>query len=235
MLVSGIALLLAGCDVSGSSADGSKEVSVKMKLQNTSQAKLKSAGTPSVKSLDRLTEVKLLVEELELESAMDEDSLDFEAEDLIANLPLDGSEFTLSSEMVPEGIYDEFELEVENDDSNVSDPDFYNGHDDGYSLVIKRVYNGEEFTYRSDEDFEIELELNPPLEVTANGSSFTVNINIDPSGWFTDSQGQPLDPTDPANEDEIDDNIEDSFEADYEEEDNGDDDDDQDDDDDVDD
>ncbi|MDZ7657764.1 hypothetical protein [Fodinibius sp.] len=227
------ALLFAvSCSVSDSNSGGEKQVAVKMKLNQMSTATAKQiSSSPTIQSVDSLTEVKLLVEELELESTMDEDSLDFEVDDFVVNLPLDGSEIELSSANVPAGVYDEFKMEIEHDDdTNVNDPDFINesGDDDGYTIVIKGVYNGEDFMYRSQEDFEIEMEFNPPFEIN-DSSSPSIAINIDPSGWFKDSSGNDLDPTDPANQEQIDENIENSF--DVEEEEDDDDDDDSDDDD----
>ena len=224
------ALLFAvSCSVSDSNSGGEKQVAVKMKLNKMTTATAKQiTATPTTQSIDSLTEVKLLVEELELESTMDEDSLDFEIDDLVVNLPLDGSAIELSTADVPAGVYDEFEMEIEyDDDTSVNDPDFVNesDDDDGYSIVIKGVYNGEDFMYRSEEDFEIELEFNPPFEIT-NSSSPSIAINIDPSGWFKDSSGNDLDPTDPANYEKIDENIENSFDVEEDEEEDDDDDDD---------
>ena len=182
----------------------------------------------NAQAVDSLTEVKMLVEELELESSFDEDSLDFEVDDLIVNLPLDGSDFELTSATVPEGVYDEFEMEVENDDdSNVNDPDFINesgDDDDGYTIIIKGVYNGEDFTYKSEEDFEIEMDLNPPLEVS-NSNSPSIAININPSSWFKDASGNDLDPNDPDNRETIDDNISNSFDVEQDDDDDDEDDD----------
>ena len=223
-------LILSGCGITNSDSDGNRKVDVKMRVITPSAPKMISAG-PAIQAIDSLTEIKLLVEELELESTADNDSLDFEVDDLVVNLPLDGSELVLSSANVPAGTYDEFELEIEHDDdSNVSDPDFINDSgddDDGYTVVVKGFYNGEEFTYRSMEDFEIEMEFNPPLEIT-NDSSPSVAINVDPYLWFKDSSGNDLDPSDPANRETIDENIENSFEVEQEEEDDDDDDDDDD-------
>lgn len=103
----------------------------------------------------KIKEVKMLIDELELESALDRDSLDFEINNMVVNLPLDGSEFTLTSQVVPEGAYDEFEMELEHPDDNhsVSDPDFYNKNshddDDNFSVVVKGTYNGQAFTFQS--------------------------------------------------------------------------------------
>jgi len=236
-IAAGLLLIITGCGVSNSDSSGDQSVSVTMRVNNSS-APNKLAKMKSVQAVDSLSEVKILVEELELESSFDEDSLDFEVDDLIVNLPLDGSDFELVSATVPEGVYDEFEMEIEHDDdSNVNDPDFINesgDDDDGYTVVIKGVYNGENFTYRSEEDFEIEMDLNPPLEVSSN-SSPSIAINIEPLSWFKDSSGNDLDPNDPNNRETIDDNIANSFDAEQEDDDDDNDDDDNNDDDDDDD
>lgn len=215
-------LVFTGCDISGSNSNGDRKVSVKMGVKSSTAPK-QIANKATSQAIDSLSEVKMLIEELELESSLDQDSLDFEVNDLIVNLPLDGSEFELISATVPEGVYEKFEMEIEgpDDDSSVQDPDFYNnsGEDnDGYSIVVKGVYNGESFTYRSEADFELELGLNPPLEISGN-SSPSVAINVDPSSWFKDSSGNDLDPNDPSNRETIDENIENSFEAEKDEDD----------------
>lgn len=217
------ALLFAvSCDIFESDSDDddqqveSREVTVTMQLEPlTTPAVNPESSAPAKQAVTSLTEVKLLVDELELENVND-DSLDFEVNDLIVNLPVDGSIIEVSTAEVPVGTYDEFEMEIEfDDDTTVSDPDFFSDtgdDDDGYSIVVRGVYNGEEFLFRSDEDFELELDFNPPL-VVSESSSPTVEILIDPSGWFLDRAGNDLDPTNPANFDQINDNIEISFEV----------------------
>jgi len=225
-------LITTGCDLANSGNDGPKNVVVKMQLNTSSTAAKYKAVT-----LDSLTEVKFLVEELELESVSD-DSADFEVENLIVNLPLDGSIIELTSQNIPEGFYDEFEMEIEHDDdaNTINDPDFIKeGDDDGYSMVIKGSYNGEAFMFRTETDFEIEMDLNPPLEISETSGSPSVAINIDPAGWFVDASGNALDPNDPANKEIIEDNIEKSFDAEGGDDDDDDDDDDEDDNDDDDD
>lgn len=227
------ALFAVSCSVSDSNSAGEKQVAVKMKLNTTSSTTAKQLSSPTtMQSVDSLTQIKMLIEELELESTVDEDSLDFEVNNFIIDLPLDGSEIELSTANVPAGVYDEFEMEIEyDDDTDVNDTDFIKeSDDDGYSIVIKGVYNGEDFMYRSDEDFEIELEFNPPFEIN-DSSSPSIAINIDPTGWFKDSSGNDLDPTDPANYEQIDENIENSFDVEEDDDDDDDDDDDEEDDD----
>ena len=205
------------CNTSDSNSGSMQQLDVKMTLSNTNNTASKQFSTsPGVQSVDSLTEVKLLVEELELESTADKDSLNFEVDDFIVNLPLDGTAFNLVSADVPAGVYDEFEMEIEyDDDTNVNDSDFIHesgDDDDGYAIVIKGFYNGDKFIYQSNEDFELELEFNHPFEIN-DDSSPSIVINIDPVEWFKDSSSNALDPNNAGNREQIDDNIKNSFDV----------------------
>lgn len=207
----------------GSGAGDDTQISVSMRLIPLTVSTGQAAGRQTVESL---TEIKLLVEELELENTIDNDRFDFEVNDLIINLPVDGSEVELITEEVRPGFYDELNMEIDyNDDTIVDDPDFIDetDDDDGFSIVVRGIYDGEEFLFRSDEDYDLDLDFNPPLEVT-EGSSPDITITIDPSGWFKDAAGNDLDPRNPANYDRIEDNIEDSFDVDDDDDDDDDDD-----------
>lgn len=223
-------IVAVGCDVIQSdSTNGPSDVKVQMQVQTANSAAVSAALTTGQQQMNgiEIQEVKLFIDEMELESVQD-DSTDFEIEDFVVNLPLDGSPLVLTEKEVQQGIYDEFELEIDRPDSEdfVNDVDIRD--DNGsYSVVVKGLYNGEEFTYRSTEDFEIEMDLNPPLEISGSDNS-VLTIDIDLNRWFRGSNGEVLDPTDSSNFDRIDENIEDSFES-YEEEDDDDDDDDDDD------
>lgn len=218
-----------GCDTIGNSSDGPAEVQIQMQAASAQSSVSKLQMSETMKDI-QIEEVKLYVTELELESIRN-DFRDFELEDLIIDLPLDGSPLVLTEREIPDGIYDEFSLELENDgDFFVGDPDFYDGGEE-YSVVVKGMYDGERFVYRSDEDFEIELDLNPPLEVAESRSELLV-ISIDIHSWFIDGNGGVLNPNNPQYFERIDTNIERSFEGfedndDYEnDDDDGDDDDD---------
>lgn len=226
-----IALLIvaAGCSVNDSSNVGPKPVNVKMQVASSSAPK--AAGSNHV----TLTSVKMLVEELELESVED-DSTDFEIENQVVELPLDGSPYQLSTQNIASGMYDEFEMEIEglDDDDNVNDPDFTEGSDET-SIVIKGTYDGQNFTFKSEEDFEFEFEFNPPIQIDENTNNVDINLMINIDTWFIDGSGNELDPTDPNDREQIEENIENSFEADKDEDDDDDDGEDEEDDDDDDD
>jgi len=228
-----ISLIFSACNVSNTKTANKSPVTVKMNVQSSSPAK-QIASSPTTQAVDSLTEVKFLVKKLELKSHSTEfdgnendhedgeaeDSLDFELRNFVANLPLDGSDLKITSKDVPVGLYNKFEVKIAppEDPSSIQDTDFYNSSSSdttGYSIVVKGIYNGEQFVYNTSEDFHLELELNPPLEVT-DTTAASVSVNIDPSSWFTDSSGNTLDPTNPDNQEQIDANIKKSFHAEHE-------------------
>lgn len=218
-------LIAVACDSTNSIPGEDASLQLQMQVQAPAMTAKQFAGNQEAADLT-ITEVKLYIDEMELES-VENDSLDFEIEDFIVNLPLDGTPLTITEQQLPQGIYDEFELEIEkaDDDITVSDSDFRD-ETGTYSMVVKGTYNGEDFTFRSAEDFELELELNPPLELGESESS-TLVIAVDVSSWFTGSSGEILDPNNPNNTERIHENIEDSFEG-FEDENDDDDDDDND-------
>lgn len=233
--------LTTSCDAL-QNGDSPANVQVQMQVENTAAlGKVATgSGTQSAANDIVLEEVKLFVEEFELESLRDDD-YDFELDDIIVNLPLDGTPFTVTQQEVRPGLYEEFEMEVERpgDDTQVSDSDF--SDDTGrYSIAVRGTFNGEEFFFRSKKDFELEMDLNPPLEI-AEGEEFSLTLGVDLSKWFYDAESDDyLDPSDEANLAKINNSIAKSFKmhddySDYEDDDDDDDDQDDDDDDDSDD
>ncbi|MEX1135377.1 MAG: hypothetical protein WEB89_00660 [Balneolales bacterium] len=218
-----IGYILTGCDTTNTGLDDAGTVQLQMAV-NTSNSTAKQLQASQNQEGLVIEEVQLFISEMELES-VENDSLDFEIENFIVNLPLDGSPLILSDREVPAGMYDEFELEIEKPDDEdvvVNNSDFQDETGE-YSVVVKGLYNGEEFMFRSSEDFELEIDLNPLLVIEDGGSSVLV-ISIGVDSWFRGSEGQDLDPKDPANTEQINENIERSFEA-FEDDDDDDDDD----------
>jgi hypothetical protein len=210
------------CDTTDTNIEGMGQGVIQMKAAtgsngaNSQAAKFQQSSTTVNDGTNEIeiTEVKFFIEEFELDGT--NGTADFELEeqdDFIVNLPLDGSPLTIAQAQIPTGFYDEFELEIEKPDSdiNVSDTDFRD-ETGSYSAVVKGIYNGEEFTFRSTEDFEIELELNPPMEISETSQS-TLIIEIFVPVWFMGKDGMVMDPNEQSNAEKINENIEESFEA----------------------
>ncbi len=205
-------LIMMSCDTTNSGTNENASVQLQM-LVNTGNIMPKQIENSGQLEGIVIEEVKLFIEEMELESIQN-DSLDFEIENFIVNLPLDGSPLFLTEQDIPAGIYDEFELEIEKPDDidvQVNDPDFRD-ETGSYSVVVKGLFNDEEFRFRSTEDFEIDIDINPPFEI-GEGENSVMVISVDVSSWFKGSNGEDLDPKDPMNTEQINNNIETSFEV----------------------
>jgi len=199
-------LVFTGCDTAETDLEEASTLQVQMRVApDADQANQTSAVI--------LEEVKLFVEELELDGT--NGTSDFELEDFIVILPVDGSPRVLIETEVPAGLYDEFEFEIEapGDDDEINDPDLRD-ETGSYSLVAKGTYNGDEFRFRTDEDIEVEFDLSPPLEIS-EGDNTTLIISVDVASWFIGPGGDELDPNDPDNEETIVGNIKNSIQVEY--------------------
>jgi hypothetical protein len=201
-------LVFTGCDTTETGLDDTTTLSIQMRAApNADQAR--QINTANQASAAIVQEVKLFVEELELDGT--NGTRDFELEDFIINLPVDGSPVVLIETEIPAGLYDEFEFEIEDpgDDIEIDDPDLRD-ETGSYSLVVKGTYDGEEFRFRTDEEIEVEFDLSPPLEI-AEGDNAALIISVDVASWFIGPDGEELDPNDPGNEETIISNIKNSI------------------------
>lgn len=209
------------CDDSNDSdpISGVASVSVNIRVATTV-----AAGPPQKVAIPvSLTRVRLLVEEMELESVL-EDSADFEIGPVVVDLELSGQPTQVGDGAVPVGVYDELEFEVDqledDDDYDASDPVFADFLGTDYSIIIEGSYDTSAFTLNIDQDFEQEKELLPPLTIDSATTSANITLAIDLESWFLDSDGVTvLDPRDPGNLSQIKNNIAGSFEA-FEDDDN---------------
>jgi hypothetical protein len=156
-----------------------------------------------------INEVKLFIKEMELGGARR--TRDFKTKEFILSLPPDGSPFQVTHVPIPAGFYDELKLDIAklSSSADIDDPDFRDGSK-RYSLVVNGVFNGIDFTFQSDEDFKIDVDLSPHLEIKS-GQKSVIAINVDFEAWFKGKDSIYLDPNDPKNTKQINKNIEDSF------------------------
>lgn len=211
-------LVISGCDTTNSTNDDTTSLSLSLAVQNSNQA----TDNTTQSSHLTITEAKILIREIELESDLEDDgiaddSLDFETGPVAVNLNLDGSLNPISVNEVPAGRYDEIEFEIHKPEDNETppDPDFKIGTsgDERFSVIVRGTYNGQDFLYRSTENMEQEIELGSPLIIEEGQGNINVTLTIDLSRWFVDENGNELDPTLEDNRDEIDESIKRSFEA----------------------
>jgi len=180
-----------------------------------------------------VSRVRLVLRELELESATSGDDCDTaapedaepesECEELqlgpfLVDLPLGTGGVARSfSVEIAAGSYDEIEFEIHKPESSdeaafiAANPDF-----DGVSIRAEGTYNGVPFSYSSDLNVEMEIDLDPPLEVV-DGAATDLTLLVDLSNWFRSEGGALLDPASAnqgqVNEGIVEENVKASLEA----------------------
>lgn len=211
-------IVAAGCDTTDSNSDDTASLTLNLAVQNSGQTSNNVAQSSHL----TITEAKILIREIELETDLEDDgladdSLEFETGPLAVNLNLDGSVNPISVNEVPAGRYDEIEFEIHKPEDNETppDPDFKIGTsgDERFSVIVHGTYNGQDFLYRSTESMEQEIELNTPLVIEDGQGNINVTLSVDLGQWFVDENGNDLDPTLEDNRDKIDDSIKRSFKA----------------------
>jgi len=175
-----------------------------------------SSGSSSQKvTADTLTleTVKILLRDVKIKQQSGDDSLDIELGPFVVSLNLEGMTTDFAVGDIPPGSYDRVRFRVHKlgGSETPPDPEFRDGADSSrYSVIVKGNINSIPFIYKSRESADQDLPLVTPLEIGKNESA-NLTITVDPYSWFY-NMGILLDPTDPANESDIDNNIENSFE-----------------------
>lgn len=159
---------------------------------------------------------KVLVEELSLEHVNDRDSLDFSLHPFVMTLdPSQPSQEVALSE-VPFGIYDEFELEIDDAERwlGIDDEDFFPSAaaSDGFSIIVYGRYDGSPFVFRTDKKFKVEMDFEPELIVDENSSNnLEIRLMVNLNDWFLAANGQQIDPNTPQAQVQIEEAIRRSF------------------------
>jgi len=156
-----------------------------------------------------LDTVKILIKDIKLDVA-NEDSANFKVGPFVLFLNLSSGINIISTAIVPEGTYKKIKFEVHklNDNEQVPDPDFadLNGR---YSVIVKGRYLGNYFVYKSTKSAHQKLTFPNDFPVTGSVLS-NVTLVVRPYIWFIEN-GAYLDPTNPANSNDIDNNIKDNI------------------------
>ncbi len=100
---------------------------------------------------------------------------EFRAGAITVSLPLEGGVITPFNGKLPPGTFDELEMKAE-------------------FVRVKGTFDGEPFDVTVAIHAKLELDLDPPLEITETSDVQNVSIDIDVASWFTDSAGNAIDP-----------------------------------------
>jgi hypothetical protein len=159
-----------------------------------------------------ITEAKALIEKVELETEPSSQSAYLRIDPFVINLNSVRSVLQAVSGQIPSGNYQKFKFQIHKpeDDQTPPDPEFKTGNSGNqrFSVIIKGIYNGNSFIYRSRKTVNMVFTFNSILNIAQSNRNVTLNIN--PALWFK-SGSMIVDPNNQDNEDIIDDNIRDSF------------------------
>jgi hypothetical protein len=139
--------------------------------------------------------------------------LNVKAGPFVVHLNLGGMTTNFAVANIPPGSYDRIRFRVHKLEVSETppDPEFREGSDSSkrYSVIVKGEYNSVPFVYKSKKSAHQDIKLETPLVVEEN-SDANLTITVDPLSWFYKNDVL-MDPTEAANENDIDNNIEHSF------------------------
>jgi hypothetical protein len=163
-----------------------------------------------------LTTVAFIVDELELDCDDDSDRAcaEFEEGPFFVDLPLGAGRVDVTSRAIPAGSYDELEFEIEDLDLDDDDSDseraraealledirvVYPDFPADASMVVEGLFtpldgDARPFVVFIEADVEVELDLEPPLVVGADGSADReLLVDVRPDMWFVRADGSVRD------------------------------------------
>lgn len=157
-----------------------------------------------------LDTVKILLRDIKLKNQSISEDMNIKTGPFVILLDLNGITTDFAIGEIPPGSYDRIKFKIHTlEDSEIPpDPEF---KEDSlrYSVIVKGQFNSVPFIYKSKKPAHQDLKLENPVEVNETETA-NLTITVDPSTWFI-VNGDVVDPTDPANENDIDNNIKDSF------------------------
>ena len=180
-------------------------------------------GTNGTLTID---EIRLIVSEVELKKDEDDACADddhehddvgdscekFNAGPRFIDLPLDGQPIEVTTDLVPAGVYDELEFEIEDLEDDEDDaaeaalvaavraevlaaiPDW---PEEASALIVGSFTPTSgtpvEFRVFLEAEIEVEMDLAPNLVIDGGTASRDVTVDVEPHIWFTQPDGTVLD------------------------------------------
>ncbi len=216
-------LLLTGCDSNSTNVAEKADVSVNFKLLSPRNSKAASGTITGTNGSIELEDLRVIVAEFELEAedgscdlatTDDDDCPEFESDPFFFQLPLDATEVTVASGLIPFGTYNSFEFEVEDLEDDPGDDDFVPSQEllgqiretegfadwpDKASMIIVGSFTPdgsstpEPFRVYAEAEVEVEISLSPPLVIDSETTDYALNIYVSPQDWLTRSDGSVID------------------------------------------
>lgn len=216
-----ILAVAGGCNSPTQATTGQISMTSKYTTGTLSAQPAKTLGTQFALAVDsiHITRARLVLSRIKFEKGSG-DSAEFKTAPFVFEPNLGGALQDVSVAGVPFGTYDRVKFKIHHiDSSDVRDlppselaqfADFLEG--ERHSIIIDGIVyrsgmSPQTFTFKSQIDAEQEYILAPPLVVSESKPSVNVTLTVSSFGWFKDTGGALLDPTDPSNESKIDESL----------------------------
>jgi hypothetical protein len=208
-----IAALVLLSGLSGCSNDNPMQSAGANNLRFSS-ASDKSLPGGNPQNILEITEAKVMIKDLKLFTEDDgngEHEEEINIGPFVIKLFLDSKVTLVNFVTIPDGNYEKVKFKIHKLEENETspDPDFIDAYG-RYSVIVKGFYNGEYFVYKSKVSANQKQDLQKILSLTSNNLS-NITFFASPLMWFTDNNGNILDPDLPFNRHLIDDNIRDNL------------------------
>lgn len=214
-------LLLFAAGFIAASCDGivmSDDFEQNAKVSLSTTVATNNSTSPKAINAEGLTidSARILVRSVKLHHINDADSMDFKSDSFVLTLDPDNPAREVALSQIPFGVYNKFSFRIHKpeDGETPPDPDFMESASgkDRYSVILNGSYNGEPFEFKFRKSFRQKVDLNPDLVIDeASPASINVTLEVDLNSWFTDDDGNFINPTSEDAEEEIEDAIKRSF------------------------
>jgi hypothetical protein len=159
-----------------------------------------------------ITEAKFLLRKLTLKREGGENECDVKLGPFIVYLDLTGKVVLGAITKIEPATYDAVKFQVHKPNPNevLTDPDFTESNSRRYSVVVKGLYNGVPFVYKSDVTVAKKIDFENHAIQVSEAAVVHLTVRLNPFSWFM-KNGQLLDPLNGGNSHEIDHNIKESL------------------------
>jgi hypothetical protein len=206
-LVLGLAITVnfTGCDENGGITvpSGVSELTVSVKAEDN------AFDDPASITI---TEAKALITDVEFEKQSNGKDELHQRGPLVYIFSINGAVKEMGTQYIIRDNYTKIKFQIHKPEENEipPDPEFKEGTgvNQRYSFIIKGIYNGSSFAYKSKQPLNIVLNFPGTENINLKKSNFTVML--DKLKWFKNGSTE-LNPNDPQNESIIDNNIKNSF------------------------
>ena len=169
------------------------------------------AEKPSNNSLV-LTEAKFVLKEMVLKTEHGENECGVKLGPFVVKLELTEKVIVEAITTIPQGNYDaiKFKVHKPGPNDNINDPDFINGNNERFSVVVKGFFGWTPFVYKTSVTVSKKIDFEGQPVTVALRPLINITIRLNPYSWFVEN-GITLDPSVQSNMHVIDKNIKESL------------------------